>query len=132
MKIYKGIIKKLPTEEQIEKHQNGERKLYDVQLVETIESIKLEGKVQEVLPIRLSYQEMDSNGNEKYTFDVQTEIYMKSIRQTPVLHAVDKELRILLDLGEFTPVKVVVSELEEDGKVINKIECIQNQHCGLE
>ncbi|MFV0499639.1 MAG: hypothetical protein ACK5NF_06385 [Bacilli bacterium] len=132
MKIYKGIIKKVPNEKHFEDYNNGKLKMKDVHLKDTI--IKMQGENGEfdVLPIKLSYQELDSKGNEMFTFDTETEVYMKSFRQTPTLYATGKELRILCELGELTPVKLVVDEREQEDRIFLNITCIQNQRMGLE
>lgn len=132
MKIYKGIIKKVPKEEHFDEYHKGNLKISEVSLLDTIIKCQSEKGEFELLPIRLSYQEMDSNGNEKYTYDEKADTYLKSYRQTPILYASGKEMRILIELGEFCPVKVVVKESIKDDKSFLNIECIQNQHQGLE
>lgn len=132
MKIFKGIVKRVPKEEHFEAHENGIIEINEVKLIDTIIKCSGENGEFEMLPIRLSYQELDSNGNEKYTYDEQTDTYIKVYRTTPILYARGKEMRIIIELGDYAPVKVVVSETNSDEKVFYKIECVQNQHCGLE
>ncbi len=132
MKIYKGIIKKVPSDEHFKDYEQGKLELSELSLVDTIKKIEYDNGVFEVLPIRLSYQEVDGNGNEKFIFDDDSDVYVKSYKQTPILEATGKELRILIELGEYSPVKVVVSEHEKNDSIYYNIECIQNQHCGLE
>lgn len=132
MKIYKGIVKRVPKEEHFKAHEKGLIDMNDVKLIDTIINCSGENGEFEMLPIRLSYQELDSNGNEKFTFEEESGVYLKAYKQTPVLYARGKEMRILIELGEYSPVKIVVSEATKDEKVFYKVECIQNQHCGLE
>lgn len=129
--MYKGIIKKVPSEKQFEMHENGECEICDLKLFDTITEKTINNQSEMVLPIRLSYQDLDNNGNGKYVYDGSADVYIKAYRQTPILYATGKELRILVEYGEYAPVKIVVTEIEYDGKTINKIECVQNQHAGL-
>lgn len=131
MKVYKGIIKKVPSEKQFEMYQNGECEIFDLKLLDTIIEKTVNDKNDMVLPIRLSYQDLDNNGNEKYVYDGSADVYIKAYRQTPILYATGKELRILVEYGEYAPVKIVVKEIEYNGKMINVVECVQNQHAGL-
>ncbi|WOO89479.1 hypothetical protein R2F61_07255 [Mollicutes bacterium LVI A0078] len=131
MKMYKGIIKKVPTAKQFEDYNNGEIEIADVRLVDTIVELDGKGGKFETLPFRLSYQDVDENGNEKYTYDSEAGVYVKAYKQTPILYATGKEMRILLELGEFNPVKLMVSENEREDKVFLNVECVQNQHMGL-
>lgn len=132
MKIFKGIIKRVPKEEHFEAYKSGILQMNDVKLIDTI--ITCQGQKSEfnMLPLRLSYQEIDKMGNEKYTFDSEKQEYFKAYKQTPILYATGKEMRIILELGEFAPVKVVTREEEKDGHTFHVIECVQNQSCGLE
>ncbi len=132
MKIFRGIVKKVPTDEQFESYNKGIIELSDVKLIDTLKKCKGENNEYEMLPIRLSYQEVDRKGNEKYTYDSESDIYTKVYKQTPVLYAYGKEMRILIELGEYAPVKIVCSSHGTDEKVFYRIECIQNQHMGLE
>lgn len=132
MKIFKGIVKKVPKDEHFEGYEKGILEISEVKLIDTLIECKSEKGNFEMLPIRLSYQELDVNGNEKYTYDDEADVYLKAYRQTPTLYARGKELRILIELGEYSPVKIVARENVEGDKVFYKIECVQNQHCGLE
>lgn len=132
MKIFKGIVKKVPKDEHFESHQKGIIDITEVKLFDTIIKCNGENGEFEMLPIRLSYQEVDNNGNEKFLYDDKSEAYIKSYKQTPVLYARGKEMRILIELGEYSPVKIIASESESDTGKFYKVECIQNQHCGLE
>lgn len=132
MKIYKGIVKKVPSDEQFENHANGEMEISKLSLLDTVRTIETDEGSFESLPIRLSYQDQDQNGNEKYTYDVESNVYVKSYKQTPILYAQGKEMRILIELDEYCPVKVVVREAVKDEKTFYIIVCVQNQHMGLE
>lgn len=132
MKIYKGIVKRVPKEEHFDAHEKGIMDISEVKLIDTVIKCQGEDREFEILPIRLSYQELDKNGNEKYTYDEEKDVYIKAYKQTPILYARGKEMRILVELGEFSPVKVAVTESHKDDKVFYQIECVQNQHCGLE
>lgn len=132
MKIFRGIIKRVPKDEHFEAYDKGILAMTEVKLVDTIITCKGEKGDFEMLPIRLSYNDVDKNGNEKYTYNEEQDVYLKAYSQTPLLYARGKELRILIELGEFNPVKVVVSETHKEDKTFYKIECVQDQHLGLE
>ncbi len=132
MKILRGIIKKVPKEEHFDGHEKGIMELKDLTLADTIIKCNGENGEFEMLPIRLSYQDVDNNGNEKYTYDQASSAYIKNYRQTAIVYARGKEMRILVELGEYSPVKLVVSESIVDERTFYKVECVQNQHCGLE
>ncbi len=133
MKIFKGITKKVPSEEHFKQFNDGTLDLAKLSLIDTIQVVTTsEGSEFQSLPIRLSYQEIDRNGNEKYIYDADAGVYTKSYKQTPILHARAKEMRILIELGEFCPVKVVCEEVLREDKVYYVIVCVQNQHMGLE
>lgn len=132
MKIFKGIIKRVPSDEHFEAYEKGLIEISEVKLIDTIKKCDGEKGEFEILPIRLSYTEVDRNGNEKYTYNEEQDVYLKAYKQTPILYARGKEMRIIIELGEYSPVKVVVSETTKDDKVFYKIECVQNQHMGLE
>lgn len=132
MKMYKGIIKKVPTEKHFEDYSNGKIEIFDVKLKDTIITMQGENGEFEVLPFRLSYMDVDKNGNEKYTYDDESDIYIKSYKQTPILYASGKEMRILLQLDEYSPVKLICSENVKDERTFLNVECVQNQHMGLE
>lgn len=131
MKMYKGIIKKVPTEKHFEDYENGLIEMSDIRLAQTVVKFQGENGEFEALPIKLSYQDVDENGNEKYTYDSEADVYIKAYKQTPILYATGKEMRILIELGEFNPVKLMVSENEREDKVFLNVECVQNQHMGL-
>lgn len=132
MKIFRGIVKKVPKDEHFEGYEKGILELSELSLIDTIIKCSSDKGEFEMLPIRLSYQEVDGNGNEKYTYDQDTDVYVKSYKQTPIMYARGKELRILIELGEYCPIKVVVNETMKDERIFYNIECVQNQHTGLE
>lgn len=132
MKIFRGIIKRVPKEEHFEAYEKGIIEMNDIKLIDTIITCSGENGDFELLPIRLSYSETDKNGNEKYTYNEESEVYLKAYKQTPILYARGKEKRILIELGEFSPVKIVVSEQKTDDKVFYRVECVQSQHMGME
>ncbi|WOO87014.1 hypothetical protein RZE82_07840 [Mollicutes bacterium LVI A0039] len=132
MKIYKGIIKKVPSEEHFKEYSEGNLDMSDLRLEDTIIRAKSDKGEFDILPIRLSYREVDKDGNEKYIYDEGADAYIKTYSQTPVLYAHGKEMRILCELGEYSPVKLVVTEEYKDDRTFLNIECVQNQHSGLE
>ncbi len=132
MKIFKGIIKRVPKDEHFEAYDKGIIAMNEIKLIDTVIKCNGEKSEFEMLPIRLSYNEVDKNGNEKYTYNEEQDVYLKAYKQTPILYARGKEMRILIELGEFNPVKVVVSETVGEEKTFYKIECVQDQHTGLE
>lgn len=131
MRMYKGIIKKVPTEKHFEDYENGLIEMSDIRLAQTIVKFQGENGEFEALPFRLSYQDLDQNGCEKYTYDSDADAYLKAYKQTPILYATGKEMRILIELGEYSPVKLMVSETDRENKVFLNVECVQNQHMGL-
>lgn len=131
MRMYKGIIKKVPTAKQFEDYNNGKIEIADVRLVDTIVELDGENGKFEALPFRLSYQDLNENGCEKYTYDSEADVYIKAYKQTPILYATGKEMRILIEMGEYAPVKLMASENEREDKVFLNVECVQNQHMGL-
>lgn len=132
MKIYKGIIKKVPSEFHFEQYKQGNLDIANLQLLDTVIEKESENGTFQMLPIRLSYVELDRNGNEKYTFNPELDKYEKTYNSTPILYATGKEMRIIIEYGEYCPVKVVVQENTDEEKVFYKIVCVQNQHYGLE
>lgn len=132
MKIFKGIVKRVPKEEHFEAYDKGILEMSDVKLIDTLIKCNGENGDFELLPIRLSYCEVDKNGNEKFTYDEQNKAYVKAYKQTPILYARGKEKRIIIELGEFSPVKVAVSEQQSEDKVFYRVECVQSQHMGME
>lgn len=132
IKVYKGIIKKVLKEEHYKEYEDRNIAISDIKLKNTIMSYEIEGACIEALPIKLFYQELDKNGNGRFTFDTEREVYTTAYTQTPILYAVEKEMRIILEYGELAPIKVVVEELVMDDNIVNQIICVQNQHAGLE
>ena len=49
---------------------------------------------------------------------------------SPVLNAYGKEMRILLDMDEYSPIKVAVEEYQSENFKTYKVLCIQNQLSG--
>lgn len=131
MKTYRGIIRKVPTEKHFEQYEKGLIEMTDIKLADTIVKFKGENGEFEALPFRLSYQDLDENGNEKYTYDNEANVYIKAYKKTPILYATGKEMRILIEMGEFAPVKLMASENEREDKTFLNVECVQNQHMGL-
>ncbi len=132
MKIFKGIVKKVPTDDHFKAYEQGLIEMSELKLIDTIRKYEGENGEFELLPIKLSYQEIDQNGNDKFIFDPDADVYIKSYKSTPTLYAKGKEMRILIELGEYTPVKIAVSEEIKEEKKYYRIVCIQNQHSGME
>ncbi len=135
MKVYKGIIKKIPTQSQFEQYHNDEIKLKELNITDTVQKlITKEGIEIEYLNFKLSYKEVDKNGLEKYIYNQETKEYEKIYNSTSVISATGKEMRIILELGEFAPIKIIVNEKEYEGtsKIYYNALCVQNQKSGCQ
>lgn len=131
MKIYQGVIKKVPTSEQFELVNKNEINLQELTLHDTIRSIeKDDTKVSEVISFRVAYKEVDNSGKEKFIFNEKTGEYETIYKLSPIISAYGKELRIVLELGEYAPVKVVVTEKEAADSIYYNAVCIQDQRQG--
>lgn len=131
MKVYQGIIKKVPTQIQFEQYAIGDLDLNTVNLIDTVQTYEKGERLIEYINIRLTFKELDNEGNEKYILNGETQEYEKVYKRTPILRAYGKEMRILLEIGEYAPVKIIANEVETEGtyKQYNVI-CIQDQRTG--
>lgn len=131
MKVLTGVIKKVLTDEQYELIKKDLIVYNDIKMIDTIKKVELEnGEFFEYLPIKLSYQDQDHSGNQKYMFDEEKNEYVKSYHTTKVIRATGKEMRILLELNEYAPVKIVYSEISRDNNNYYNVVCVQNQATG--
>jgi len=131
IKIKTGIIQKVLTQEQFKDISEGKLKPQDINLLDTVKNKQLEdGTIVEYLPIKLSYKETDKNGNNKFVEDEKTGEKKLCYEASPTLNAYGKEMRILLDMDEYTPVKVAVQEFQNEDRNSYKVLCIQNQLSG--
>lgn len=129
-KIFSGILKKVPTEEMFEKSIKNEVDLKSITFEDTIRITNNEKK-SEYLLFRLSYQESTGNGQVKYVLNEETQEFEKVYRMTPIIAAYNKEMRIICELGEYHPVKVIAIEKEKNGKKYYDTICIQDQLKGV-
>jgi hypothetical protein len=128
MEIIQGVIKKVLTEEQFEKISKGELNPKDIQIEETIRiAQKKDGTTFEYLPIRISYQEVNQKGKELFSFNEETQEYQKSYSVSPIIKAYGKEMRTILELGEFSPIKIVIEKDDYNYKLM----CVQDLTTGL-
>lgn len=131
LKVKTGLIKKVLSDEQFELINKNLLNPKDITLIDTIKTYtNKDGLEVEYIPIRLSSREMDKDGNEKFIFDTTKNEYLTSFAISKTMVAYGKELRILLELGEHHPVKVVVDEIEDGANTKCKIVCIQDQLIG--
>lgn len=129
-KIFSGVIKKVPTEEMFEKSLKNELNLKEISLEQTIRKSNNEAQT-EYLLFRLSYQESTQDGQGKYILNEETQEFEKVYRMTPIISAYNKEMRIICELGEFHPIKVVAREIEKNGKRYYDLICVQDQLTGM-
>lgn len=130
IKIESGIIKKILTEEQYELINKNLLESKDIVISDTIQSfVKKDGNNVEYLPIRITKKDVDKDGNEKYVYNKEKNEYVTSYSVSKVLYAYGKEMRIILELGEYHPVKIAYDNDNKTGTC--KILCIQDQSTGL-
>lgn len=129
-KIYSGVLKKVPTDEMFEKSLKNELDLREIKFKDTIRLSTGENKV-EYLLFRLSFQESTSDGQGKYILNEETQEFEKAYRTTPIIAAYGKEMRIICELEEYHPVKIVVFEKDRNGRKQYDLVCIQNQMTGM-
>ncbi len=132
LKIKSGVIKKVLTDEQFDLVMSKKIEGTEISLDETVrEIVKEDGTVVEYLPFKISYKESDEKGNDKYIFNEEKKDYQLCYKISPTIRAYGKEMRILLEMKEYNPVKVVVREVNnEKGKFTNVV-CVQNQLNGI-
>jgi len=131
IKIKSGVIQKVLTEEQFKKISSGELDPKDITIFDTIRTRKTEdGSIVEYLPIKLSSKEVDKKGNVKFVENEETGEKNVCYQITNIMNAYGKEMRILLDMDEYSPVKVAVEENNYEFKKSYKVLCIQNQLSG--
>ncbi len=118
LKIYNGVIKKVPTDEMFEKALKDEVNLKEITLEDTIRKASND---EEYLLVRLSYQSTPASDEDR---DV---VY----KTTPILKAKNKEMRILCEMGEYHPVKVVATEYERNGQKYHDVVCVQDNLTGM-
>jgi hypothetical protein len=129
LKIRSGVIKKVLTDEQYEMIKNEEILSSEIDLIDTVRTTEHEdGTIVQYLPFRVSFKEVDPKGNEKYIYNDESDEYVLSYKTSPILCAFSKEMRIILEMKEYTPIKVVVEEFSESKKY--KVLCVQNQLSG--
>lgn len=129
-KVFSGVLKKVPTDEMFEKSLKNELDLQEVDFKDTIRVSTGENQL-EYLLFRLSFQESTREGQGKYVLNEETQEFEKVYRMTPVIAAYSKEMRIICELEEYHPVKVVVFEKQKNGKKQYDLICIQDQMVGL-
>ncbi len=129
-KIFSGVLKKVPTEEMFEKSLKNELNLKDITFEDTIRKSNNE-KQNEYVLFRLSYQESTGAGQVKYVLNEETQEFEKVYKMTPIMAAFNKEMRIVCQLGEYHPVKVIAIEKEKNGKKFYDAICIQDQLTGI-
>ncbi len=126
-----GILKPILKPEQYDALKEGNINFDEINLSDTIREFetKDEKKV-EYLPFKISYKDVDYNGKEKYIYNEETQEFQVNYFTTPVIYAYGKEMRILLELGALSPVKIVYEETYQDKHLYRSAICIQNQRSG--
>ena len=132
MKILSGIMKKVLTEDQYDELAKGTLSQQDIKLLDTVRTnVKEETKEEfRYLPFRISYKDVDLNGNDKYIYNDEKEEFQKVYRVSPIIYAYNKEMRVLLEMEDYNPIKVVVEDNGEENIVSYKLICVQNQLAG--
>lgn len=124
-----GLVKKVLSDEQFELINKNLLDPKDITIIDTIKTYITKDNTEiEYLPIRVSSKEVTKEGHEKFIYDKDKNEYVSSYNISNVLYAYGKEMRILLELGEHHPVKIVYSENSETK--IKKIICVQDQSIG--
>ncbi len=132
MKIETGLINKVLTDEQFENIISGKLNREDVKFNDTIRVYERENKEDILcLPFRISSKDVTTSGDELFVFNQEKEEYTTSYSTTKVMYAYGKEMRILLQLGEYAPVKVTVKETIYNNKPRLVAVCVQDQTSGL-
>lgn len=129
MKIFSGIIRKVPSNEQFENYKKNILDLKKVKIKDTIREIEKNGEIIQYLPIKVSYTEIDESGNEKFILNDDGD-FEKVFKYSPVLYAYGKEMRILKSYHENHPVKLIIEDIQLGEKVIHKIVAVQDQTQG--
>lgn len=132
-KVFSGILKKVPTEEMFDKSLKNEINLNEITFEHTIRKTKPENEREskEYLLFRLSFQEATGDGKGKYILNEATQEFEKVYRLTPIVAAYGKEMRIICELGEYHPVKIVVYEKIKNERKYYDLICIQDQMIGI-
>ncbi len=132
MEIITGIINKVFTEDQFELVATGKIAREDIELQDTTRTYENnKGDIVEYLPIRISSKDVDKNGKDKYIFDEEKNEYQISYTTTQILNVYGKEMRIIKQLGEYAPVKVVIQKDKSNGRTYSKVVCVQDQTLGI-
>lgn len=128
--VRSGLLSKVLKTEQYEQLKKGE--ITKVELVDTVREYEnSDGEVIQYLPFEICYKDTDKHGKDKYIYNEQTGEYEHSYFYSPVIYAYGKEMRILLELGEKAPVKVVYKEQWNDGDLYRTAICIQDNKKGI-
>ena len=135
MKILSGIMKKVLTEDQYDELAKGTLSQQDIKLLDMVLGnfyLNMEETKEEFryLPFRISYKDVDLNGNDKYIYNDEKEEFQKVYRVSPIIYAYNKEMRVLLEMEDYNPIKVVVEDNGEENIVSYKLICVQNQLAG--
>lgn len=129
IKIYSGILRKVPTDEHFEQYKKNKLDLKKVKIKDTIREIEKNGEIIQYIPIKITYSEIDEHGNEKFILNDDGD-FEKVFKYSPILYAYGKEMRILKSLNENHPIKLVVDEINLGEKIVYKIIAIQDQTQG--
>lgn len=128
---FTGILKKVPKAEHFKQYRDGELDLKSLSLEDTVSTIDTQNGDLDTLSVRLTKKEVDEKGNEKFILNEESGEYEPLYVTSPSLSATGKELRILLDLGELVPVKIIANEICVNERTYFNIKCIQDQRLGL-
>lgn len=132
MKVLTGIINKVLTEEQFEEvlNKNVERNSIDIE--DTIRYLNNKnGDPIAYVQIKLSKKEVDRKGRDKQIYNEDKGEYEVCYTTSKIINAYNKEMRIIMELGEYSPVKIVVEEKLVDGSIYLNALCIQDQTLGI-
>ena len=129
--IRTGLVKSVLTEQQYEMIKNDVIKPSEIKIEDTIRHyVREDGEEVEYLPFKITYKDVDKNGRDKFVFNENNKEFEQNFFSSSTIYAYGKELRILLELGVMSPVKVVFKEQYRDDKLYRTVICIQNQRHG--
>lgn len=130
--IRSGLVNTVLNASQYEKVKNNEMVGVEIPIEETVQIFTNDKNEQvEYLPFKISYKDVDSNGKERYIYNDEKKEFQQNYFYSPVIYAYGKEMRILLELGNHAPIKLVYQEQWKDGKLYRTAVCIQNQRMGI-
>ena len=129
--IRSGILNKVLTKEQYEMIDKNMILANDIKLEDTVRTfVKEDGQETEYLPFKISYKDVDQKGRDKFVFNEENKEFEQNYFSSSVIYAYGKEMRILLELDQYAPVKVVYKEHWNGDRLYRTAICVQDQKLG--